>query len=315
MKKIIILIICLLPLLKVHSQVQLTQYFMDGTVYNPALTGANGSICTGIFGRQQWINLTDAENNRVSPSSMVFNLQAPVYSINSGIGLYIIYDKAAFEENKGINLNYAYRIPLNNEKHHLGLGIGLSLLNRTISFDQYIPEQPGDPLLKINNKESGMLSDLNVGMIFQTGKKYFVALSVSNLLESTSEIGNVASGNSRQYNLMAEYHIAITENRSNSISLVPSVFIKATQLNTQADLSARLLFNNFYWAGLSYRYQDATALMAGINYNGFRFGASYDVSIGRLAKVNDGSVELFLGYCYPITPKVKLNSLYNTRYL
>lgn len=102
--------------------------------------------------------------------------------------------------------------------------------------------------------------------------------------------------------------------------LIPNIAnignIKYTDLNNmQIDINTRIEYNNAFWAGLSWRYQDAAALMAGVNLKGLRIGASYDLTTGNLSNVSNGSIELFLGYCYIIRPKVKLNRLYNTRYL
>jgi hypothetical protein len=82
----------------------------------------------------------------------------------------------------------------------------------------------------------------------------------------------------------------------------------------QIDFNTRAEYKKMM-AGISYRYQDAVAFMAGLNHMGFRVGVSYDLTLGNLRKVSNGSVEVFLGYCYTIRPKVKMSSLYNTRYL
>lgn len=315
MKKTIFLILGLLSTIAATSQIQLTQYYMDGTLYNPAMAGSKGAICSGLSGRQQWMNFTDPLGNHVSPRSIVFNISSPLYSINSGVGLNIIYDEAAFETNTGFKLNYVYRIPLQNEKNHLGLGIGLSVLNKVIRFDQLITEQQGDPLLKLNDRESGIIPDLDFGIIYQNAEKFNIAVSAVNLMESSAEIGNVRTGNNRQFYLLTDYRIKLSDSRRQSLVLIPSLFLKTNTQNSQMDISTRVEFNNRYWGGLSYRYQDAIAIIGGLNINGFRIGASYDISIGKLSVATPGSMEIFLGYCYSITPKVKLNSLYNTRYL
>jgi type IX secretion system PorP/SprF family membrane protein len=315
MKKIYFLIAVLVLSVTASAQVQLTQFFMDGTLYNPALTGSKDAMCSSFSGRQQWIGFNDPQNNPVSPLSMVFNLHAPVYSINSGIGVNVIFDKAAFETNTGVKLNYAYRIPTKNEKNHLGIGIGVSVLNRSIAFDKLITEQQGDPLLKTATPESGILPDFDFGLSFQTQGKFSLSLSAANILQSSTDIGNVKSANIRHYYLMTDYRIKVKQDKRQSMYIIPAVFIKSNSQAIQFDVSTRVEVNNRYWGGLSYRYQDAVAVIAGLNFNGLRVGASYDLNIGKLAPATSGSAEIFIGYCHPITPKVKMNSLYNTRYL
>jgi hypothetical protein len=57
---------------------------------------------------------------------------------------------------------------LNNEKSKLGLGIGVSLLNKTIAFDQINLEDPNDRLLNINVPTSGTTPDFDFGIYTNT---------------------------------------------------------------------------------------------------------------------------------------------------
>lgn len=315
MRKIILFTIGIFLTITTTGQVQLTQYFLDASYYNPAVAGSNDAICTNVFARQQWLGLEDPQANAVSPFSVVYNVHAPVYSLKSGIGAVIIYDKLGFEKNLGVKLNYAYRLSFNDEKNKLGIGIGFSLLNKTISFDKLILEEPGDPLLKIDQQESGLFTDLDFGLFYQQGRKLYIGLSGINLLGSTKGIGNISYSQSRNFYFTSCYRIALLDSRRESLYFVPSILIKSNLDNAQIDLNGIVEYNNLYWGGFSWRYQDAVAVMAGLNHKGFRFGASYDLTTGSLADASSGSIEVFLGYCHPITPKVKLNSLYNTRYL
>jgi type IX secretion system PorP/SprF family membrane protein len=316
MKRILLLTISLsLLVIPAIGQVQLTQYFLDGTLYNPAFVGSQEAICVNSFGRQQWVGFSDAENNYVSPLTGVINFNAPVYSMNSGFGVNVVYDQAGFEQNVMAKLNYAYRIPFKNERKSLGIGIGVSILNKAVDFTRIILEQPGDPLLIINQKERGSFTDVDFGIHYQDINKFYIGVSGTNLLALPTEIGNVKFGRQRTLYLTSGYYIKLSESRRKAMYLIPSVLIKSDLVNVQCDISARIEYNKQYWAGVSYRYQDAVAVMVGINLDGFRIGASYDVITSYISKSSYGSAEIFVGYCIPTTPKVKLNNLYNTRYL
>jgi len=300
----------------VFSQVQLTQYFLDGTLYNPAFAGSQEAICANVYGRQQWMGLADVNGNKVSPISGVFNIHAPIYAISSGLGLNVVYDKTGFEQTLGVKLNYAYRFVFKDESKSLGIGIGVSLTNKSIEFNKMIIEQPADPLLKINQKESGIIiPDFDFGILYQQINKIYAGISSTNLLEASTDVGNVSYGQQRNFYLTAGYYIKLTGKQKKALYIIPSLLVKSNLVNVQFDLTARMEYNNLFWAGASYRYQDAVAVLAGINLKGFRIGASYDITTSYLSKVSNGSVELFIGYCYTIRPKVKLNSLFNTRYL
>jgi len=327
MKKLYLLSAALLLLaLPGYTQIQLTQYFLDGTFYNPAFAGSQDAICANVYGRHQWFGLADVNGNKVSPLSGIFNINAPIYAINSGVGLNVMYDKTGFEQTLGVKLNYAYRIRF-NETQSLGIGLAFSLSDKSIDFSQLIVEQPGDPLLKTKQKGSGIIPDFDFGVQYQQMKKLYVGLSGTNLLESSADIGNVRYGPKRNLFLTAGYYINLAEKRKRSLYLIPSFLVKSDLLNVQFDITARVEYNDLLWAGVSYRYQDAVAALAGVNIKGFRIGASYDFTTSSLNEVSNGSIEVFLGYCFKLTPqekqgktynsspKVKYNSLYNTRYL
>lgn len=314
MKKTLLIAISILIISPVFGQTQLTQYFLDGLMYNPAFAGSKDALCTNAFGRQQWLGFNDESNNRVAPVSGVFNIHVPLYSINSGIGLNIIYDKLGFEKNIGFKLNYSYKFLMNNEKGKLGIGLGASLLNKTINFDQLIVEQPGDPLLNTNQKVSAMAPDLDFGVYYQYANIFELGLSGTNLLESTLNIGNVAYTQKRNLYLTSSYQITLIDSRE-PLYLIPSVLVKSNFINAQVDVNARVEYNNFLWGGISYRLQDAVAIMAGVNFNEFRIGVAYDITTGSLSASSKGSIELFVGYNIKLNQGVRSTNMFNTRYL
>jgi len=315
MRKLYLLPLFLLFVIPVVAQVQLTQYFLDETLYNPAFVGANDAIFTSSYFRNQWMGLTDANGNKVAPLSEVFNIHSPVYSLNGGIGINVVYDKIGFEQNLGVKLNYAYHVPFKDENNQLGIGIGVSVFNKTIDFSQLILEQPNDPLFQTAKKENGIIPDIDLGIQYQRYKKIFAGISVINLMESAANIGTVRYVQNRNFYLTCGYYARLIDERNSLLYLIPSFLVKSNLTNVQADINARVEYNSRYWAGVSWRFQDAAALMVGVNLKGFRIGASYDLTTSYLSKASNGSVEFFVGYCHPIGPKLKKSCNFNTRYL
>lgn len=298
------------------AQVQLTQYFLEPSIYNPAFAGSKEAICNSLFARQQWLGFNEGTNDRMTPLSFVYSIHSPVYSLRSGLGANVLYEEGiGAETNTGVKLNYAYKIPVRQDKSIIILGIGLSIVDKYISFSNYMLEEQGDPLLKNTNDENGLLTDLDFGLLYQSGRKFYLGVSGTSLMESSAEIGNVNYNNTRHLFLTTGYTISLINDKRQSLDLVPSILIKSNFYNMQLDINARVEYNNRYWGGLSYRHEDALAIMAGIQFSGFRVGAAYDLTIGGFQKASNGSAEFFVGYCHSITPKVKMNSLYNTRYL
>ncbi len=313
-KTTLLLVLFALTAVSGFSQIQLSQYMLDESVYNPAFTGSEKAIIGDLFYRNQWMGFEDSAGNRVAPRTFIFSLQSPIYSINSGFGINVYSDKLGLEQNFGVKINYAYRLSV-AKNQSLGFGLALSLLNKTVDFSKVIVEDPGDPLLKFGDKESATFADIDLGVHYRFVDKAYAGISITNLMQSSREIGNVRYGRKMNLYLNGGYYFRLGDFGYKKLYLVPSFLLKTNFTSSQIDVNLMVDFNHQYWGGVSWRYQDAVVLMAGLKWNGFKLGVAYDFTTGNLSKVSKGSLEIFVGYFYPIKPKVKPKSLYNTRYL
>jgi hypothetical protein len=65
------------------------------------------------------------------------------------------------------------------------------------------------------------------------------------------------------------------------------------------DLSARVTFENGFWAGMNYRHSSALGFLVGMNFSkSIRLGYSYDLITNRLNNFSFGGHELILGYAF-----------------
>jgi hypothetical protein len=80
-------------------------------------------------------------------------------------------------------------------------------------------------------------------------------------------------------------------------------------------LATLLLYNKKYWGGLEYRYQDALSVLVGFSIKAFRVGLSYDISVSKMSRYNNGSVEVMLNYIFKIETEKYRKSYKNTRFL
>src|SRR5690554_7812737 len=62
------------------------------------------------------------------------------------------------------------------------------------------------------------------------------------------------------------------------------------------------IWNDMFYGGLTFRTYDAVGIMAGLNWNSFTFGYSYDITVNRISSISTGSHELLVKYCYPLPP-------------
>jgi type IX secretion system PorP/SprF family membrane protein len=80
-------------------------------------------------------------------------------------------------------------------------------------------------------------------------------------------------------------------------TLEPSAFIKASDMflnSLQFDLTARVYYQDDYWAGISYRTNDAIIALMGVKYNRFYFAYAFDFTLTDIRTQSYGTHELSL---------------------
>ncbi len=268
-------------------------YFKQGV--NPGFAGSEDAIRGIILNRYQWTGFRDA------PQTLVFSADAivDIFGKPSGIGLNIINDQLGPEENVLVNLNYAYKTSLS--LGDLGLGLSLGVYNKGINGEWEIPEDdlgiytpPGsDPAIP-EGEVSQMAADVGLGVYLQ-GARYYAGVSVTHLNQAAIRFSDLASTYLvRHYYLMGGYNIKLSDPL---FELRPSFLFKSDLAGWQADLNTNLVYDNKLWGGLSYRYQDAVALLLGVElFNGLKVGYSFDVVTSALGRYGYGSHEIFLSY-------------------
>lgn len=113
-----------------------SQYMFNLAAINPGYAGSTDMICLSGATRQQWMGFPG------KPASSFFNANAPVkpFGISSGVGLSILSDNLAFNNNLALSATYAYRLSIGSGT--LGIGIDLGLYNQALSATWYIPDNP-----------------------------------------------------------------------------------------------------------------------------------------------------------------------------
>ncbi len=319
-----------------QQEAQFSQYMFNKLSYNPGYAGTSGSIClTGLY-RDQWMGLTfDAPTNAgantagVAPQNLLFSFDMPVKFLHGGLGATIYTDKAGYTSATNINVNYAYHLVWGTGI--LSIGFEGGLFNRALNsenlrgYDDMTgdPTNPtgsssSDPLInQLAKDQNDMMTDFSFGLFYQTAGQFYAGLSMKNILAAKSDQLNYQ--NSRCIYLMAGYDYSIPTNPD--IRLLPSTLIKTADFSLfQVDMSCLVEYNRTVWGGLSYRLQDAVAVLAGVNMEHMRIGMSYDFTTSVLGGIgkpgrSKGSMEIYLRYCFKIHIPPKMPTIYeNTRY-
>jgi hypothetical protein len=72
-------------------------------------------------------------------------------------------------------------------------------------------------------------------------------------------------------------------------------------------------YNNKVWGGVTYRIQDAVAIMVGVTYKDIEIGYAYDIPTSRIAAT--GSHEIMARYRFKLEKEKTRTGYRNTRYL
>ena len=307
MKKLIFIFVCLFCTYEytqgqqIH---QLTQYSLNDFVFNPAVAGSvNERIVARATYRRQWVGIFDG----AEPTTMIISGHSNVYSNNMGMGLMVYNDKTGPNRSLGVQLSYAYHIPLNNKENNptkLSLGISGLLLQRSIDQGELNAYDASDPSVFADNSQIN--GDANFGA-YLYNNDYFFGVSALQLIQSKyqlTETNTTSITDAMHIYVTGGYKLRVNED----IDLQPTAILKYVENDALGfEVNARGIYRDMYWAGLGYRNSDAISLLLGIDLeNGLSVGYSYDLITSELNSVSRaGSHELSIGYSFESDMLVK----------
>ena len=289
-----------------------TKYMFNPLIFNPAYAGSKEYMSVGLLHRSQWYEIDGA------PTTQTFTLHTPLRNERVGVGFSLVNDKIGPSNTTGVNLVYAYRIPMGKAKLSIGLQAGLE--SYRADWSKLNIEDPTDPSFQENVSKT--LPNFGAGFYFYT-PHFYMGGSVPHLVEYDLRNNTQLDIYARQ---VRHYYFFIgTAIPLNGPALVfkPSMLIKnvgldkrATKLDAFRDIGApnefdidlSLLFQETLWVGASFRsswaklidgkssYDSADIWISLLMKNGFRIGAAYDYPLTELSNVTSGAFEIMVGY-------------------
>lgn len=293
-----------------QQDLSLSMYNFNPLFVNPATAGYRDKCeLSGIF-RYQWVGIEGA------PRSGVLSYQTPLKNNNIAIGALAKFDKIGLMTNAGLDLSFAYRLPLNADKStKLSLGLMGSIFNlndRRKSDGTYV--QPTDPSIQ---DYSTWIPNFGFGTYLYS-KRYFIGASMPHILRP--QISNIALASTDTVWSKVYNHFFATAGyvfgKENGIKFKPTAFFKISQNSSvNLDLNANVLFQERFWVGLGYRLGGDVINESGQfkQFGGIRgesivatfkmlatqqleIGYSYDFPLSNLRNGTSGSHELYVGY-------------------
>ena len=276
-----------------------TNYNNSYTYINPGFAGlSEGVNVLGIY-RQQWAGFTDSNGNDIAPTTLLVTGDMPIKALGGGISFSVLNDQLGFEKNTNVGLGYSYHIDMGGST--MGLGVSVSLLNRTVDFTQLVPGQTVDPLLSQLGEESGMLFDLSVGAFWQIPESFYVGVSAINLLNTTGRaLGDDQTAASfttdRTLYFVAGYPFLFET--LPAFKFIPSVNVMTNLSSAQLNAGAKVVYNDLLSLGVNYRPQESVGITVGLTIKDFVLGYAYDIN--TMGYNIPGSHEIALSYCFKL---------------
>jgi len=287
----------------------ITNYMFTNMVYNPAFAGQSGGIAiTGLI-REQWFGFKDSDGNKVAPETMFLTIDAPIRAIHGGIGGMVSQDKLGFFKNTTVKVGYAYKTELG--PGILSAGLQVCFQNGKFDYSKFKAVSNDDPLLQSDQAKSDMIFDGAAGLYYRVPDKFYIGLSGDQLLQS--------KGSNTQYRLQRTFYLTGGYQwdipNHPAFQLQPSAIVMLAGSVFQFSVTGLVMYNNKFYGGLAYRFQDAVSVLAGLTIKGIRVGLAYDIGISKMMKYSNGSFEVMLNYVFKIETDKSRRSYRNTRYL
>lgn len=265
-----------------------SQYLFNETVINPGATGTKNYVPVQINFRKQWVRFPD------SPTSQFVTAHGNVGK-NFGIGGVIYNEVAGPSRHTGITINGCYQLRLSKDNnHHLGMGLGVSFTQHMIDPTKLTTYLPDDPSV-VRGYNNVMVPDANVGFYYYFKDKAFFGISGKNLVQMERDLyqfeNPFVNVNVRNYYAIGGYRFDLPKKFALKVTGLLQ-FIESGVWQAEGSLIAS--YNNRFWLGGSYRYDDAVVFMGGLQFGVFKFGYSYDYTLSDIAKYSVGSHQLFL---------------------
>ncbi len=283
----------LLCLSKLYSQQlsQMTQHMYMKSILNPAATGTERFLNASLWNRTQWVGFEGA------PRTQILSINSSIFEKRSGIGGFLFNDAVGPINNTGVSASYSYKLPVTRDIK-LALGLGFIVSYYSVNGNELDLRDQVDNLADQTQSSSTIVPEASTGL-YLFHKDFYFGISAINLVNSKTPVfENTSVGGAMprvlHFNVIGGYEYRIDKD----VSLLPSIYFSKAENNPgQADFNLRLDYSRKVQIGISYRTQDAMALLLNIRFlKLFHVSYSYDLQFSELQEYSNGSHEISLGY-------------------
>lgn len=292
MKNIVLSVLFLMAAFTLRAQqLSLTsQYMMNKFVLNPAIAGNFNYVPVNLNIRKQWAGIDGA------PVTQSLSAHGYVGG-NVGLGGFFFNDVTGPTRRTGMSVSFAYHVKLNRDfSRRLSFGLSGLFFQHFVDKDKLTTDQPDDPAIT-NGFNNEFCPDASFGVYLSETNKYFLGVSVQNLLEVKKDLFDLSRDVTNPVERTYYAHGGYMFNLGDDFVFEPS-FLMQFQESTpmQFDFNGRFGYKNRVWLGGSYRLKDAVVMMFALNLGDFSIGYSYDLTTSDIKDYTQGSHEINLTY-------------------
>ncbi|WP_114782009.1 PorP/SprF family type IX secretion system membrane protein [Botryobacter ruber] len=280
---------------------QYSQYMINNFLLNPAVTGIEDYADIRVSNRRQWMGLDGAPvtyyiSGHTSLNKGTHSTKYKKALAHHGAGFLIHTDKTGPLRRTGVTGSYAYHLPV-TRSINVSAGVSTGIISNSLNSSELDFKNDSDPLLGSGNLNHSML-DLGLGFWIYSND-FSIGISGSQLLADAAgfsrlEGGQPELGLQRHYFVSGRYRFSPTS----TLDVIPSVMVKlASPSPVAVDASVRVLYDERFWVGTTYRHKDALVGMVGVYVNPLLdISYSYDATISNINRVSTGTHEIVLGF-------------------
>jgi type IX secretion system PorP/SprF family membrane protein len=293
----IIIILCSLGAFA-QQDAGFSMYFFNPLYFNPGYAGSREIFSGTLVDRNQWIGMPGA------PTTQSLTMHSALPNVRVGLGLEIYNDQAGPMKNTGINLTYAYHIPL-NEKTKLSFGITGMLNNISVGWSSINIDNPVDPAFN-GNAAMSWVGDASTGAYLYR-QRFYLGLSVNHLLQSRFGLTHAPGADLakfyRQYYLTSGIVLPVNE----KVDFRPSLLLKyVNAAPAVGEIDGTFIFLQRLFVGAGFRTDKRIGIEGRDNMligivefqikSYLRIGYSYDYYLNQTGPYNSGTHEFMLGW-------------------
>ena len=311
--KIWVLILGILPWISQSQDVQYSQFYATQMALNPAFTGATKYARLTLAQRSQWLS---------SPGKVVSYLAAYdrfFYYQKLGLGGVLQYDRLASGLINNLHIGPSASYIIYTEKgRSLRLGLGLAYVNKRYEVPSYVFADQLDPdfgLVASRSSDHGRFTgesksymDAHTGVLYNS-ENFWIGAAAHHFNRPAESVQRVKYKTPVKLGLHTGYKIEFVDNKGLAYKeerhITFAANLKHQGKSTQLDIGSYVILEPItfgcWYRGIplfrsqhGYINQDAIIAVIGLEYQSFRLGYSYDITISKLGMQTGGTHEISL---------------------